>query len=167
MVKRRLCGIVATLCFYSHLSLAGSPPPTAVIGTPPQPAWSQLDSRQKGVLAPLATDWDGMGNIQRKKWLGIAEHYTNLSQDQKIRLQERMREWAELSPDQRSKARDRYKGFSQLPDEKKQIVKQKWEAYISLPKEERQRLRTSSKSTRLLETSKPESPPPITEEEKH
>jgi hypothetical protein len=158
MVKRRHIGGLI-LCFALAGPLAAEPPTTAVIGTPPQPGWSQLGTQQKAVLAPLAGEWDKMENIRRKKWLGIAERYPTMSQDEQRRMQERMREWASLTPEQRAKARDIYKDFNQLPTEQKQAVKQKWEAYSNLPPEERQRVRQEGKSSRLLTPPAAETPP--------
>lgn len=158
MVKRQLGGVILGLAI-SCTTLAG-PPTTAIIGTPPQPAWSQLTPQQKTILAPLSSDWDNMENIRRKKWLGIAERYPNLQTEEQKRLQQRMREWAALTPEQRSKARDTYKDFNQLPAEQKQTVKQKWEAYSNLPSEEKQRVRESGKSSKLLPPPPP--PPPAT-----
>lgn len=139
-----------TLGLLLNIAIAAEPPTTAVIGTPPQPAWAQLNTQQKAILAPLAKDWDSLENIRKKKWLGIAERYPAMKQDDQQRMQDRMREWVGLSPTERSKVRDTYKDFKQLPAEQKQVVKQKWQAYSNLPPEERQRLRESGKSSQLL-----------------
>lgn len=149
MVKRRLAGGVI-LCFALVAPLVAETPTTIIIGTPPQPDWTQLNTQQKNILTPLAGDWDKMENVRRKKWLGIAERYPNMAPNEQGRVQLRMREWANLTPEQRAKARDTYKGFNQLPAEQKKIVKQKWEAYSSLPTEDKQRIRENSKSSRLL-----------------
>lgn len=131
------------------------PPTTVVIGTLPQPGWEALSPLQKSILAPLATDWNSMENLARKKWLGIAERYPNMKSDEQRRLQERMREWAALTPEQRSKVRGSYKDFNQLPAEQKAVVKQKWEAYSNLPSDEKQRIRESGKSGKLLQPAAP------------
>lgn len=149
MAKRRLIGGVI-LCLALTTVIAVEPPTTAIIGTPPQPAWNQLSSQQKSTLAPLAKDWDKMENIRRKKWLGIAERYPIMKQDEQQRMQDRMREWANLTPEQRAKVRSSYKDFTQLPPEQKQVVKQKWEAYTNLPPEQQQRIREAGKSSKLL-----------------
>ncbi|AXS79382.1 DUF3106 domain-containing protein [Dechloromonas sp. HYN0024] len=149
MVKRRLLGGVI-LCFALTAAIAAEPPTTVIIGTPPQPGWSQLNPQQQGILSPLASDWDKMENIRRKKWLGIAERYPTMKQDEQQRMQERMREWANLTPEQRAKVRSSYKDFNQLPADQKQVVKQKWDAYTNLPPEQQQRLREGGKSSKLL-----------------
>ena len=148
--RRFLGGLILSLALNS--SFAAEPPTTAIIGTPPQPAWSQLNGQQRNILAPLAKDWDGMENIRKKKWLGIAERYPSMKQDEQQRMQDRMREWAGLSPTERSKVRDTYKDFKQLPPEQKQVVRQKWEAYSNLPADEKQRIRETGKSSKLLAT---------------
>lgn len=120
-------------------------PTTAIIGTPPQPGWNLLSTQQKIILAPLASEWDKMENIRRKKWLGIAERFPKMTPDEQARVQLRMREWASLTPQQRSKARDSYKEFNQLAPEKKQALKQKWEAYSNLTAEEKQQVKETGK----------------------
>jgi hypothetical protein len=149
MAKRRLIGGVI-LSFALSTTVFATPPTSAIIGTPPQPAWSQLSPQQKNILAPLARDWDELESIRKKKWLGIAERYPNMKPDEQQRMQDRMREWSRLSSTERSKVRDTYKDFKQLPPEQKQVVKQKWDAYSSLPAEERDRIRSSGKSSKLL-----------------
>jgi len=149
MVKRRLIGGVI-LCFCITAAIASEPPTTAIIGTPPQPAWIQLNTQQKDILAPLAKDWDSMENIRKKKWLGISERFPKMKPDEQQRMQDRMREWVKLTPEQRAKVRSSYKDFNQLPPEQKQVVKQKWDAYTNLPPDQQQRLREGGKSSTLL-----------------
>jgi hypothetical protein len=100
-----------------------------------------LSTQQKIILAPLVGDWDQMENIRRKKWLGIAERFPKMSQEEQARVQQRMREWAALTPAQRAKIRDSYKEFNQLDPEKRLAVKKKWEAYSNLSEEEKIRAR--------------------------
>ena len=156
MATRRLVGglILATAL---NLAIAIEPPTTAIIGTPPQPGWSQLSAQQREILAPLSSDWDSLENIRKRKWLAIADRYPTMKRDEQQRMQDRMREWASLSPAERAKVRDSYKDFKQLPPEQKQVIRQKWEAYSNLPPEEQQRLRETGKSSKLL--SSPAIPP--------
>ena len=149
MAKRRFTrGVI--LCLALTGAFAAEPPTTVIIGTPPQPNWVQLTAQQQTILAPLVKDWDKMENIRKKKWLGIAERYPNMKQDERSRVQDRMREWGALTPEQREKVRDSYKDFNQLPPEQKRVVKQKWEAYSNLPSDEKQRVREAGKSSKLL-----------------
>ena len=62
-----------------NLAIAAEPPATAVIGTPPQPGWSQLTAQQREILAPLSRDWDSLENIRKRKWLAIADRYPPIS----------------------------------------------------------------------------------------
>jgi hypothetical protein len=169
MVKRRhIRGVILCLALLASTTFA-APPTTVVIGTLPQPGWSQLSPQQKTILAPLASDWEQMENVRKKKWLGIAERYPTMKPDEQVRTQERMKEWANLTPAQRAKVRDAYKDFNQLPVDQKNTVKQKWEAYSNLPPEEKQRIRESGKSAQLLNPPAPLADPehptePVTQE---
>lgn len=145
MAKKQLIAGIAL----SALFLAGAkaePPTTAVIGTPPQPTWSQLTIDQRVVLSPLGNEWDRMEHLRRKKWLLIAERFPRMKPEEQRRVQDRMREWVLMTPEQRAKVRDSYKEFAQLPAEQKQAVKEKWEAYTNLPEEEKARLKQGARA---------------------
>ncbi|MBK9523001.1 MAG: DUF3106 domain-containing protein [Rhodocyclaceae bacterium] len=103
-----------------------------------QPAWEQLTPEQRSILQPLAGEWPAMESYRRKKWLGIAQRYSTMSPDEKVRVDQRMREWAKLTPEQRQQARANYKSLKQVPPEQKEDVKRKWEEYSQLPAEERE-----------------------------
>jgi Protein of unknown function (DUF3106) len=121
MAQKLTCSVIA-LVFVSCLSFSGwaATSSPALVATPPQPKWVELNAQQKSVLAPLAADWDSMEAYRRKKWIG-------------------MQEWTNLTPEQRRVAREKYQTMSQLPSEKKQELKQKWEEYSNLPEEEKQK----------------------------
>src|SRR4030095_5762271 len=104
MVKRLFRGVA--LCAFLLAPAWADTPTSTVIGTPPQPAWTQLTAEQRTILAPLGTQWDKMENFRRKKWLGIAERYSRMAPEEQRRVQARMREWATMTPDQRAKVRD-------------------------------------------------------------
>ena len=150
-MAKRLAGRIALCASLLATPAWAEPPPTAVIGTPPQPTWSQLTPAQRSVLAPLSVDWDKMENLRRKKWLLIAERFPTLKPDEQRRIQDRMREWALLSPEQRAKVRDSYKEFNQLPAEQKKAVKEKWETYSNLSDEEKARLKHGGKPPKPAE----------------
>lgn len=154
MAKRRLLGGMI-LCAGLLAPAWATPPTAAVIGTPPQPVWSQLTSQQRTVLAPLSRDWDSMENFRRKKWLLIAERYSAMKPEEQQRMQDRMREWARMTPEQRAKVRDSYKEFTQLPTEKKQVVKQKWETYSGLSEEEKARIKQEKAAARAATLAPP------------
>ena len=72
MARRLLGGLIL---FLGVQTGAWAAPTSAVIATPPQPAWEELQTEQRTVLSPLANEWDKLENFRRKKWLGIAERY--------------------------------------------------------------------------------------------
>lgn len=154
MDKRLLGGIA--LCAVLLTPVWANPPTTAVIGTPPQPVWSQLTVKQRAILSPLGSEWDKMEHLRRKKWLLIAERFPNMKPDEQKRVQERMREWVLMTPEQRAKVRDSYKEFNQLAPEQKRMVKEKWQSYNSLPEEEKARIKQGDKTARPT----PAAPPP-------
>lgn len=154
VIGRLIGGVILALSL--NISASAEPPTTAVIGTPPQPAWNQLSVQQKSTLAPLSKEWDGMENIRKKKWLGIADRYPTMKPDEQQRMRDRMQEWATFSSLERTRIRDAYKDFKQLPPEQKLVIKQKWDAYSSLPPEEKQRIRETGKSSKLLTTPAPQ-----------
>jgi len=132
---------------------ATAAPATAVLATPPQPAWKALTVNQRTILAPLAGDWDQMENFRKKKWLGIADRYPRMSAEEQQRMQQRMREWAALTPEQRAKIRSSYKDYQKLTPEQKAAVEKKWQRYSNLPDEEKARLKEGKKPA-------PSAPPP-------
>lgn len=160
MVKRLFGGIA--LCVVLHSVVWANPPTTAVIGTPPQPSWSQLSVDQRAVLSPLGNEWDKMEFVRRKKWLLIAERFQTMKPEEQRRVQERMREWVLMTPEQRAKVRDSYKEFSQLPEERKQIVKQKWEAYSNMTGDEKARLKSDKETKQAAAMAAPATAAPPT-----
>lgn len=104
------------------------------------PAWKDLSPSEKGILAPLAGDWDRLDAGRKQKWRGIAQRYPAMAPDQQQRVQEQMQSWARLSPEQRQAAREQYRTLRSLPPEKKQEVRQRWEQYQSLPPDTKREL---------------------------
>jgi hypothetical protein len=96
-----------------------------------------LTDAQQQALAPLAKLWPTMTEPHKRKWLALSQNFAQLSSDEQIILQSRMREWAALSPQQRSAARLNFAGAQQLTQEDK---KAKWEAYQALSPEAKQKL---------------------------
>jgi hypothetical protein len=102
-----------------------------------RPAWAELSTPQREVLAPLAPQWNVFSAEQRKRWIALADRYPKMTAAEQKRVQERMREWAKLTPQQREAARARYRALSKLnPEQRRAIVKQ-WtesqEAQQALP----------------------------------
>lgn len=96
---------------------------------PPKPAWSELSPAQQQVLAPLASEWDKMDSVRRRKWLGIAQRYPKMKPQEQQRLQQRMTDWVKLSPEERRAARERYQKLKKLPPDKRKQVRKQWEEY--------------------------------------
>ncbi|NBS76935.1 MAG: DUF3106 domain-containing protein, partial [Betaproteobacteria bacterium] len=69
------------------------------------PRWSELSEAQQKALLPLQTLWPTLDVNRKRKWLAIAQNFSDMSESSQILAQERMREWAALSPLQRSQAR--------------------------------------------------------------
>lgn len=111
-----------------------------------EPGWAQLTPEQRQVLAPLADDWNRMEDLRKRKWLGIADRFLAMTQEERGRVQSRMREWAKLTPEERRKAREQYRNWQLKPAHERIALKQKWEQYAELPEEEKQRLAAAVKN---------------------
>lgn len=94
-----------------------------------RPAWSELTSRQRAILAPLRAEWDRMDDTRRREWVRIARRYPEMSAVQQQRLQQRMSEWAGLSAQERSAAREKYRKLEQLPPAKRREIAGEWTRY--------------------------------------
>ncbi len=106
-----------------------------------QPSWAELSPAQQRVLAPLASEWDGLTAFRKKKWLGIAKRYPSMKPAQQARIQRRMQDWVSLTPEERSLARTQFKNLKKaVPDRKEVAIREKWEQYQELPDEEKLRL---------------------------
>lgn len=104
---------------------------------PGRPLWMDLTESQQQALSPLVQLWPTMNEPHKRKWLAISQNFGQLSAEEQITVQGRMREWAALSPQQRSAARLNYADAKQLLQEDK---KAKWEAYQALSPEAKQKL---------------------------
>ncbi|MBL8472429.1 MAG: DUF3106 domain-containing protein [Rhodocyclaceae bacterium] len=111
-----------------------------------EPAWAQLTPQQRQVLAPLGDDWNRLEDLRKRKWLGIADRFLAMTQDEQDRVQSRMREWAKLTPEERRKARERYRNWQKKPASERYALKQKWSEYAVLPDEEKRRLAAEAKA---------------------
>ncbi len=78
-----------------------------------------------------------MDAARKKKWLGIAKRYPNMTSLEQQRIQSQMRDWASLTPDQRQQVREKYKNIKQLPPEKHYAIKHKWREYEQLREEQK------------------------------
>ena len=123
-MAKALAALIFALCF--ALSAFAAP------AEKKQPDWAQLTSEQQQILAPLAGDWNNLGERPRKKWLLTAKRYPKMKPDEQLRLQTQMRAWANLTTEQRRIARETYKKLAKQPPEKREVVKQKWQEHQKL-----------------------------------
>lgn len=98
------------------------------------PSWNELNAVQQRVLAPLEGEWNNFPELNRRKWLQIAERYEKFSPAEQARLQTRMTEWVKMTPQQRRLARENYQITRSLPAQKKAEA---WNKYQQLPEEQR------------------------------
>ena len=102
-----------------------------------KPLWRDLRPAEQQALAPLASTWDTISYVQKRKWLTVSHNFPKLAPAEQEKLHSRMTEWVALSPQQRTQARLNFGATQQLsPDDKKA----KWEAYQALPAEEKRKL---------------------------
>lgn len=141
MASKTAAGLIIGLCVGAAVHAATPAPPSsrAAIAVAPQPAWNALSIAQRTALAPLGNEWNQLDNVQRRKWLLVAERYWQMSAQEQERLQDNMRAWAMLTPTQRLAARDRYRELGQMPPEERAALKEKWQEYQMQREEERQR----------------------------
>lgn len=102
------------------------------------PAWGKLSSAQREALAPLETSWEDMGALRKRKWLKIAERFSQMSAQERMLAQDRMLEWVSLPVAQRREARGVFtESVEKIPQD---VQVMKWNEYLNLPKQERERL---------------------------
>ena len=140
-MARSLLAVVAVA-----LGLVLLPPAHAVVPPLKQPTWVELTQEQKQILAPLSGEWDKLESFRQKKWLGIAQRYPAMNEEEQSRVQRRMKDWVKLTPEERKAAREKYKNLQKAPPEHKEAFKQKWQEYKQLPEEEKQRLNEAAKA---------------------
>ncbi len=105
--------------------------------------WADLTQAQRQVLAPLATEWDKIEDIRKKKWLKIANKFSIMKPSEQQRMQERMRDWAKLTPEQRRVARESYARSKKLNPAQKSA---QWRQYQQLPEEQKKKLAADAAS---------------------
>lgn len=118
---------------------AGAPARPQPPSNPSEPTWKQLDSSQHQALAPLQERWPSMSELQKRRWLALAQTWGTRSPEEQAKLHSRMSEWASLSAQQRNQARLNYavtKRLAASPSDKRA----QWEAYQALSEEEKKRL---------------------------
>ena len=110
--------------------------------------WSQLNTEQQRILAPLKEDWPNIEPPRRKKWVEITNRYPSMTLAEQERLQARMLQWAALSPQERAQVRERYRLLQEMPPERRAEIRRKWQEYDSLTEEEKDTLRQAHPNPR-------------------
>lgn len=106
-----------------------------------RPYWRDLTAEQQQTLGPLSACWDGLPELQKRKWLVISRNQGKLSPEERAVQHSRMTEWAGLSRQQREQARFNFDEVKQVPAAER---KAKWEAYQALSDDEKRRLADSA-----------------------
>ena len=102
-----------------------------------KPKWQELTPAQQQSLKPLAANWAGIGEAQKRKWLALSKNYPALPATEQAKIHSRMTEWVSLSQEQRTQARLNFAETKKLsPSEKSE----NWQAYQALSPEDRQKL---------------------------
>jgi hypothetical protein len=113
--------------------------PAAKAKSQVRPAWAELTADQQMILAPLKAEWETLEPERRRKWIGVAKRYPNMTPKGQERVQRRMQAWAKLTPEQRQQARENYKRLAKARAEKRQQLAQRWAEYQALSPHERER----------------------------
>lgn len=102
-----------------------------------KPTWQELSPAQRISLKPLAANWNGLGEGQKRKWIAIARNYPNLSPAEQATIHSRMTEWVSLSREQRAVARLNFAESKQLTAPQKAAT---WQEYQALSPDEKKSL---------------------------
>lgn len=102
-----------------------------------KPDWKELSPAQQAALKPLAANWSGLSESQKRKWLAISKNHSSLPPAEQAKLHSRMTEWVTLSRQQRAQARLNYAETQKLAPAEKTA---NWEAYQALSPDEKKKL---------------------------
>ena len=134
-------GFLASAATAAQAEYAG--PSTTPLATPaakPEaggPVWTELSPAHRKVLAPLASDWNGLDARSKERWIDVAGRYPKMKPDEQQRANQRMGEWAHMSVAERTQARMNFQEASSLSKEEREA---RWKAYQALPEEKKREL---------------------------
>lgn len=139
MMRRCLALFLATTLSCCTLVSLAQPATGPTPAAQPQGSgdWKHLKAHEKRALAPLATEWGQLTEVQRGKWLLIAQQFDQLPATEQQVMQQRMKSWVALSPAKRNQARLNFNLLQNLPKEEK---KSRWDEYQSLSDDEKRKL---------------------------
>jgi len=109
------------------------------------PNWGELSAAQQRVLQPLEKRWSFMGEVQKHRWMVLADSFDTLPATEQLKLRDRMVSWASLSAQQRSQARLNYALTNRMAAKDKWA---QWEAYQALSEEQRRALAAKAVASR-------------------
>lgn len=115
---------------------------SATHATEAGPTWASLTPAQQQALAPMQREWSSLGPWRKEKWLEVAARFPKMPLAERVRVQERMTEWARMTPAERTRARIQFQEVRRLPADERQA---KWQAYQALPDAERKNLAQRAK----------------------
>jgi Protein of unknown function (DUF3106) len=121
-----------------------------------RPFWQQLTPKQQEALEPLKSAWTSLDATGKQAWLKLSERMSDLSDEERARVQQRMSEWVSMSPKERGQARIHFQEARRLAPGGRQ---EHWDAYQALPQEQRralaaQALATTRKAAPAVKTAK-------------
>jgi Protein of unknown function (DUF3106) len=119
------------------------------------PKWVELTPSQQRALQPLNSLWSSITTAHKRKWIALIANFSDLSDKDQEKLQQRMKQWASLSAQERAQARVIFTQVQQLTADDRLS---KWQAYQALEPSQKNQL---AQSTPLLPNSAAISPKPI------
>lgn len=156
---------LALFCMPIGMCWAQNAPASTTQSPPSSNGWQQLSAKEKRALAPLASRWGELSEIQKGKWIAISQNFDQLSAPEKSVMHARMTDWVNLSPVQRNQARLNFNAAQNLPKDEK---KAKWDEYQSLSPEQKRQLsavnqgpaKTTAPSSKPANAERLVAPPP-------
>jgi hypothetical protein len=99
--------------------------------------WDQLKPSEQQAFSPLKALWPTLSAGHKNKWISLAVRFEKMKPEERLRVTQRMGEWAALKPEQRTVARIQFAEVQALDP---QARFDQWQAYQALSAEERSAL---------------------------
>ncbi len=109
-----------------------------------KPGWSDLSNSQRQLLAPFESQWQELPLNEKRAWADLASRFPQMSEQDQLRVQRRVSEWAALSPEQRKLARANFRMARQSGTANLQAD---WERYQAMTPEQRAVLGTAGSTS--------------------
>jgi hypothetical protein len=134
--------------------------------TTPLP-WNQLNSDQRGMLAPLQSQWDRLPPRRQQRMAAHAEHWNQLPPERREQIRQHLAHWAQMTPEQRRDAAQNEHAFQSMAPADRERVQEVYKQFQSLTPEQqqilKQRFREQRAARRRMHEGMPEpdqQPPP-------